>query len=38
MRILESLDSGQMPPIERVLEGRQFFAVGFIGVGHNGHD
>ena len=25
-----------MPPIERVLEGRQFFAVGFVGVGHYG--
>ena len=35
--ILEPLDSSQMPPVERVLEGRQFFAVEFIGVGHYGH-
>jgi hypothetical protein len=33
IHILEPSDSSQIPPIERVLEGRQFFAVGFSGVG-----
>jgi hypothetical protein len=37
IRILEPLDSSQIPPIERVLEGRQFIIVGFIGVGHYRH-
>ena len=33
VHILESLDSSQMPPVKRVLEGRQFLAVRFLGVG-----
>ena len=33
MRILEPLARGWMPSIERVLEGRQIFAVGFRGRG-----
>ena len=33
MRILESVDDAQVPPIGNVLEGRHFFAVAFPGVG-----
>ena len=32
IRILESLDSSQIPPIESVLEGRHFFVTAFPGV------
>ena len=32
MCTLEPLDRGYKPPIESVLEGRHFFAVGFPGV------
>ena len=32
MCILELLESGQIPPIEKNLEGRHFFVVGFPGV------
>jgi len=30
--ILETLERGHTPPIESVLEGRHFFALGFSGV------
>jgi hypothetical protein len=33
IHILEPLCRGLQPPIQRILEGQQFFAVGFLGVG-----
>ena len=33
MCILDLLDRGEVPPVKRVLEGRQFLAVQFSGVG-----